>query len=157
MAKYNEQLQRIWHQYREEHGDIPSSAREAVKWGVERGLLHMPDVDPFDKLSEDMSTALREEYRTDKFGRRYRVNHAVRVMKFGVQYTIWGCMDTSEREFMARSYSQRRKQIVGDCLQLKTDATVYNDMNPNQEPIQIILDFTHDVEEVMILKHGEAA
>lgn len=157
MSKYNEQLQNIWHKYQAEHGDIPISSREAVDWGVAKGLLSVPKVDPLDKLAEDMSTALREEYRTDKHGRRYRVNHAVRITKYGVQYTIWGVIDHSDREFMGRSYAQRRKQIVGDCLQLKTDVDVYNDMNPEQEPIQVVLNFTDDVEEVMILKKGKAA
>lgn len=157
MSKYNEQLQSIWHKYQEENDDIPLSAREAVAWGVAKGILPMPEVDPLDKLAEDMSTALREEHRTDKYGRRYRVNHAVRVTKYGVQYTIWGVMEHSDREFMERSYAQRRRQIVGDCLQLKTDADVYNDMNPDQSPIQIVLNFTHDVEEVLILKKRKAA
>lgn len=157
MSKYNVQLQDIWHRYQTENGDIPISAREAVAWGVAKGILTMPEVDPLDKLAEDMSTALREEYRTDKYGRRYRVNHAVRVTKYGVQYTLWGAMDHSDRDFMERSYSQRRKQIVGDCLQLKTDADVYNDMNPNQEPIPILLNFTDDVEEVLILKREKVA
>ena len=157
MSKYNEQLQRIWHKYQAENGDIPISAREAVDWGVAKGLLSVPEVDPLDKLAEDMSSALREEYRTDKYGRRYRVNHALRITKYGVQYTIWGVMDHSDRDFMERSYANRRKQIVGDCLQLKTDVDVYNDMNPEQEPIQVVLNFTDDVEEVMILKKGRAA
>lgn len=157
MSKYNEQLQSIWHRYQAENGDIAVSAREAVKWGVALGILPMPEVDPLDQLADDMSTALREEHRTDRYGRRYRVNHAVRVTKYGVQYALWGVMEHSDREFMERSCAQRRRQIVGDCLQLKTDADVYNDMRPDQEPIQIILNFTHDVEEVLILKKGEAA
>lgn len=147
MAKYHEQLQRIWHQYQAETGDMPVGTREAVAWGVARGLIVTPEIDPIDKLAEDMSAALREEYRTDKLGRRYRVNHAVRITKAGVQYTFWGVMDKSERPFMEKAFAQRRKQIVGDCFQLKTDVDVYNDKHADQEPIQVVLDFTDDVEE----------
>ncbi len=43
---------------------------------------------------------------------------------------------------------QRRQQIVGDCLQLKTDVDVYNDKRDLAEPIQIPLDFTLDVAEL---------
>lgn len=147
MAKYYEQLQRIWHQYHAEMGDIPSSARDAVAWGVAQGLIVPPSIDPLDQLAEDMATALREEYKTDKHGRRYRVNHAVRVTKAGVQYTFWGVMDSSDRPFMEKAFAQRRKQIVGDCLQLKTDVDVYNDKHHEQDPIGLVLDFRDDVAE----------
>ncbi len=157
MSKYNEQLQHIWHQYQTEKGDIPSGTHEVVKWGVGKGLLTLPEIDPLDKLAEDMANALREEYRKDKYGRRYRVNHAVRITKFGVQYTFWGDLDHADRPFMEKSYALRRKQIVGDCMQLKTDVDVYNDMHPDQEPIQIILDFSKDVEEAQGLGGVAAA
>lgn len=48
---------------------------------------------------------------------------------------------------MEKAFAQRRKQIVGDCLQLKTDVDVYNDKHSEQAPIQVVLDFTTDVEE----------
>ena len=47
-----------------------------------------------------------------------------------------------------RSFGQRRQQIVGDCLQLKTDVDVYNDKRDLAEPIQVPLDFTLDVAEL---------
>lgn len=147
MSKYLDDLQHIWHQYHAENGDIPTSARDAVAWGVARGLLTLPQIDPLDQLAEDISTALRVEYRKDRFGCRYRVNHAVRVTQHGVQYTFWGVMDHSDRPFMEKAFGQRRKQIAGDCLQLKMDVDVYNDMEAEQEPIQVVLDFTDDVAE----------
>ncbi|MNY57981.1 hypothetical protein D3C86_1942640 [compost metagenome] len=54
------------------------------------------------------------------------------------------------REHFVRSFSQRRQQIVGDCYQLKTDVDVYNMKDSAQEPIQINLDFTYDVEELQL-------
>ena len=47
-----------------------------------------------------------------------------------------------------QSFAQRRQQIVGDCVQLKTDADVYNDRRKPAEPIQTVLDFTLDVMEL---------
>jgi hypothetical protein len=158
MATYNEQLQKIWHEFEKENGNVPATAREAVKWGVARGMIQMPKVDPYDKIAEDMARALREEYGTDQYGRRYRKNHAVRVSKGGVQHTMWAIMDNAPREYMRKAFVQRRDQIVGDCVQLATDVVVYNSMNAEQEPIQIPFDFTHDVEERMVLDDkGEAA
>lgn len=147
MATYKENLQKIWHLYEREHGSVPSTARDAVQWGVTRGLIAMPEIDPFSKLAEDMATALREEYRTDAKGRRYRVNHAVRVTKAGVQYTFWAMMQDAPREHMQKAFIQRREQIVGDCVQLATDVEAYNDMNADQPKIPMLFDFRDDVAE----------
>jgi len=147
VATYNEQLQRIWHLFEEKHGHVPSLPREAVQWGVSLGMIRIPDVDPLAKLAEDMSSALRDEYATDADGRRYRVNHAVRVSKGGVQYTFWAIMKDAPREHMQKAFIQRREQIVGDCVQLATDVEAYNAMKSDQQPIQMVFDFRDDVEE----------
>jgi len=110
-------------------------------------MIEMPEVDPLDKLASDMSTALREEYATDKDGRRYRVNHAVRVTKGGVQYTFWAIMKDAPREHMQKAFIQRREQIVGDCVQLSTDVEAYNALHEAQRPIQMLFDFRDDIKE----------
>jgi hypothetical protein len=51
-------------------------------------------------------------------------------------------------EHFVASFAQRRQQIVGDCYQLKTDADIYNEHRHPAEPVQIVLDFTRDVEEL---------
>jgi len=147
MATRTEQLQKAWRLYEQRHGHIPASAREASQWAVENGIIELPEVDPYDVLADAMSRALREEYATDSKGRRYRVNHAVRVMRRGVQYTMWAMMKTATRGHMHGSFIQRREQVVGELVQLATDVDVYNDMNSGAAPIQLILDFTNDVEE----------
>ena len=140
-------MQRTWHEYEKQNGQVPASAREASIWAVENGLITLPEVDPYDVLADEMARALREEYATDKKGRRYRVNHAVRVTKRGVQYTMWAILGSAPREHMQKAFIQRREQVVGDLVQLATDVEVYNDMHTDIAPIQLPLDFTHDVEE----------
>ena len=147
MTTKNEQFQRAWHLFEEQNGQVPASAREASIWAVQNGLIGLPDVDPYDVLADEMARALREEYGTDKEGRRYRVNHAVRVTRRGVQYTMWAMLQTAPRSHMQKAFIQRREQVVGDLVQLATDVEVYNDMHKDAEPIQLILDFTYDVEE----------
>ena len=126
-------------------------------WGVAQRMIAAPEYDPYDRLSEDMSRALRGEYATDRMGRRYRKNHAVRVTKGGVQYTMWAILGHSAREHMHKAFVQRREQIVGDCFQLSTDVDVYNDLHKDQEPIQIPLDFRDDVEERKLWNDKTAA
>src|SRR5690349_16926611 len=107
----NERLQQIWHHFDEKKEHQPTSAREAVEWAVREGLLELPEIDPYDVLAGQMSSALRDEYETDSKGRRFRVNHAVRVTKSGVQFTFWAAMGYAPHEHMERAFNQRREQI----------------------------------------------
>jgi hypothetical protein len=147
MTTQNELLQRLWKRYEDEHERLPASAREVVEWAVNENLLNLPEIDPYDILAGQMATALREEYATDAKGRKYRVNHAVRVTKLGVQTTFWAIMGFAPREHMQRAFVQRRNQIIGDCFQLKIDVDVYNSLNEAEPPLPLILDFTDDVKE----------
>jgi hypothetical protein len=147
MTAYNTILQRAWHEYERVHGAVPATTRDAVQWAVGEGLIQLPETDPFAKLAEDMAKALREEYATDEKGRRYRVNHAVRVTKAGVQYTFWAMLKDAPHPHMQKAFIQRREQIVGDCVQLATDVEVYNEMNSDHAPIPMLFDFRDDVAE----------
>ncbi|HVO60355.1 MAG TPA: hypothetical protein VMT53_05435 [Terriglobales bacterium] len=148
-----ERLQQIWHKYDNDHKHKPTSAREAVEWAVAEGILELPEVDPYDVLAGQMAQALRDEYKTDAQGGRYRLNHAARVTKGGVQYTFWGVMGFAPHEHMERAFAWRREQIIGDNLQLKIDVDVYNDMIRGKHPeIQLVLDYTDDVAERQIMK-----
>ena len=147
MPTQTEHLQSIWRRYEREHEHEPASAREVVEWAVGEGLMDLPEIDPFDVAAGQMARALREEYETDADGRRYRKNHAVRITKNGVQTTFWGIMGFAQRSHMERAFTQRREQVIGDCLQLQIDVEAYNAMNPIDKPIQLVLDFTDDVAE----------
>jgi hypothetical protein len=154
---YKEQLRRVWHLYEQEHGALPATAREAIEWGVAQDMIPVPEVDPLAKLAEDMATALREEYSTDAQGRRYRVNHAVKVTRGGVQYTSWAIMKDAPREYLQKAFIQRREQIVDDCVQLATDVEAYNAMNADQPQIPMLFDFRDDLEERRFWDGGKAA
>jgi hypothetical protein len=41
----------------------------------------------------------------------------------------------------------RRRQIVGDCQQLKNDVDHFNDCHASEQPIRTLFDFTDDVSE----------
>ena len=143
-----ERLQQAWHHFDDRQDHLPSSARQACEWAVAAGLLQLPEIDPYDVLAEDMAQALRAEYGTDNEGRRYRINHAVRVSKAGVQYTFWAEMGFAPHDHMEKAFAQRREQIVGDCFQLKTDVVVYNSLTAASMPkVQMVLDFADDVAE----------
>ncbi len=157
MANYNEQLQNVWRLYEAENEHVPATTREVVAWGVKKHMLQIPEIDPLDRLAEDMSRALREEYRTSPEGMRYRANHAVRMTRGGAQFTFWADMDNAPRSHMENAFAQRRKQVIGDCFQLRVDVDVYNAANAAQPPIQMILDFRDDVEELLAMEQPRKA
>jgi len=153
MASYHQQLQQYFHAYEKEHGYLPTNLQDVAGWMIKKGHWQIREADQVKRCASDLADALRNEYRTDSRGRRYRVNHAVR----GQQGTFWADLDKAPRRHMEKAFAQRRQQVVGDCVQLATDVNVYNDKNAEIEPINLVLDFTHDVEEALLAKDGDAA
>ncbi len=49
---------------------------------------------------------------------------------------------------MALSFQQRRVCIVADCRKLKVDVDSYNQNRNDGLPIQMVWDFTDDLEEI---------
>lgn len=149
MATYAQQMQNIFSQYESEVSENPANLRDVGRWAMKKGLWKPREEDIASQFAQDMADALREEYRTDKNGRRYRSKHAVRKTENGKQMSLWADIDKAPRSHMERAFAQRRNQSVGDCYQLRLDVDHYNDKHID-EPIQMIFDFTDDVEEHLI-------
>ena len=153
MSAYANQVKAYLERYQlEVGGDGLLNPHLVAEWAYRNGL-HKPSVRTIvDAIAADIAQVIREEYRTDESGQRYRAKHAVRSKQGGKSMSLWADMDDERapREHFVRSFSQRRQQIVGDCFQLKTDADVYNARDPLKTPIQVPLDFTYDVEELQL-------
>lgn len=160
MSAYANQVKSYLDRYQDEvGGDGLIDTHEVAAWAYKNGL-HKPSFQTvIDAIAADISKVFREEYRTDKNGRRYRAKHAVRSKKGNKSMSLWADMDDERapRDHFVRSFSQRRQQIVGDCFQLKTDVDVYNAKDAAHKPIQLVLDFTYDVEELQISLDGKKA
>jgi hypothetical protein len=46
---------------------------------------------------------------------------------------------------MRMAFGWRRRQVVGDCKQLKTDVDSYNENNTHNDFYQLVLNFENDV------------
>lgn len=153
MSTYGNQIKSYIERYQAEMGSDGLLEPHAVaEWAYQRGL-HKPSMRTVvNAIAADISQFFREEYRTSVDGRRYRAKHAVRFKKGDRTLSLWADMDDvkAPRDHFVRSFAQRRQQIVGDCFQLKTDVDVYNGKFPAQQPIQIPIDFTLDVEEMQL-------
>ncbi len=157
MATYSQQLQRVFAKFETTVSDNPSSLHDVCEWGFANGYLKPRPADVISQFAKDMAEALRQEYRTDRKGRRYRTKHAVRMTKNGHQTSLWADLDKAPYSHMQKAFSQRRRQIVGDCHQLRLDVDHYNDTSLSDKPIQLVLDFTDDVEELLMLEGIEEA
>ncbi|MBV2182041.1 MAG: hypothetical protein KUL86_12530 [Castellaniella sp.] len=160
MSAYANQIKTYLERYQAEVGDNGLiDPHEVAAWAYRNGL-HKPNIKTvIDAIASDIAQAFREEYRTDRLGQRYRAKHAVRTKNGNKTQSLWADIDDDRapRDHFVRSFAQRRQQIVGDCFQLKTDVDVYNAKDPSQDPIQIPLDFTYDVEELQLPLKGKRA
>lgn len=154
MSAYSNSIKDYIERFRRDQGrgDGLVDPHEVAEWAYRNGC-HKPNVKTvIDSIAADIAQVFREEYRTDSRGRRYRAKHATTQKVGNKTLSLWGDMDdpNAPHDHFVRSFAQRRQQIVGDCFQLKTDVDVYNDQRDPIEPIQIVLDFTLDVEELQL-------
>lgn len=151
MSAYTNQIKDYIERYKAEGGkEGPLDLHDVAAWAWHNGL-HKPNAKTvIDAIAADIAQVFREEYRTDKYGRRYRAMHAATHKQGNKTLSLWGDLDDPNvpHGHFTRSFAQRRQQIVGDCLQLKTDVDVYNEKRNPVEPIQLPLDFTLDVAEL---------
>ncbi|GHA68694.1 hypothetical protein GCM10009007_06820 [Formosimonas limnophila] len=148
MVTKNEQLQQMMQLYRAETGNKTLDMELVAEWAMKKGVVAPQPKTAKELLAAQFSQAAREEHRQDpKTGWSYRANHALRVSNNGKQLTLWVDIDDATRPQMLASLTSRRQQMVGDGTQLKIDETVWNNRHNEEEPINLVLDFTDDVEE----------
>ncbi len=145
---YKHQMQKIVDEYRATGEPWPASAKTIADWALNAGLWQLPPAAIRRRCADDIAAAMREEYTTDKKGRRVRLLHPAPLFANGEHAVVWDDIRTAPRKHMEMSFQHRRKGIVGDCRQFKTDADSYNDAHVGEEPIQIVFDFTMDLAEL---------
>lgn len=155
MAKHSEQMQAIFERYLATVSPNPVSLDEVAAWAIDEGLFRPAPRDVAKLCRDALADSLRQEKRVDAKGRKYRAKHSVRTWIGGQQLSLWADIDTAPREFLEKSFGQRRQAIVGDCFQIKQDIDHFNDEHPGEQPIQIILDFTDDVAEIEAGQHQD--
>ena len=120
---------------------------EVAEFALAQGV-EAPDPPTRRDLMEKMLTrAARQQHRVDPVtGRTYRANHRI-PKQGGGKGSIWFDLDNPpSREKVKTSLTLRREQVVSDLVAIENDKDRYNVTNPYEEPIQIELDFTFDVE-----------
>lgn len=152
-STYGEQMPAIHRQYLAAGGATPVRLDDLYCFAKQSGLWSPPPSDAAKRFREDMARALREDYFADRAGRNVRRQHATKVKEMNyegkmVQKSLWDDIDTGPREHTAAAVQLRRKQIVGDCKQLKNDADHFNDERPKEKPVALLFDLTDDLIEL---------
>lgn len=138
----------VFDRYSTEVDSSPTPLEEVAQWAVMNGL-YKPNLKTVVQMCrDDMADALRQEKRVDAEGRTYRAKLSVRTSIGGTQISLWADTDLAPRSFIEKSTHQRRRQIAGQCYQLKQDVDHFNSARAGDSPIQLVLDFTDDVAEL---------
>ena len=148
MATYTKQMQKIVEDYRLAGEPWPASAKAIADWAILNKRWELPAAAVRRRCADDVAAAMREEYMTDRKGRRVRLLHPAPLLTAEGKEMMWDDIRTAPREHMQVSFQHRRQGIVGDCRQMKTDVDSYNDAHPDAEPIQIIFNFEMDLAEL---------
>ena len=147
MATKHQEMQRLIRHYKEVTKRTEVNMHEVAQFAVDKGWPLPRPIAALDRLAKEFSQAAREEIRYDrKTGKPYRANHALTVSQGAIQMTLWVDIDEAPRKSMLKSLVQRREQMVGDGLQLTLDAMHWNSIHHNDEPINLPLDLTDDVQ-----------
>jgi len=144
---YNEKMQALADRYFDETSKESATTRELAMWAIQLRMWEAPPDLVLKKCQEDFAKALREQYIEDAQGRPVRAKHAARVRRGDEQLHLWSDIRYAPHQHMQIAFQQRREHIVSECRQLKRDVDYYNNERPEKTEIQLVFDFTEDVEE----------
>ena len=144
---YNEQMLDIREMYLATGKSEPIDLEDLAKFAISNGHWTRGESQIIQFCKRDFSRAFREQYHTDEQGREVRTYHAVKVSQGEQQSVLWADLRNADHEHMEKAFSQRRRLILGECLQLKNDVDSYNENVSHGPAIQLLLNFEVDVAE----------
>src|SRR6476660_965925 len=117
---YVKQMQRIVDEYRLEGLNWPTSAKNIADWAISTGRWELPAAAIRRRCADDIASAMREEYMTDRKGRRVRLLHPAPLSTEGQTEMIWddirrcsaarASILTRSRRRCRRGWSRRRRR-----------------------------------------------
>jgi hypothetical protein len=92
---YVKQMQRIVDEYRLAGLAWPTSAKTIADWAISSGRWVLPAAAIRRRCADDIASAMREEYITDRKGRRVRLLHPAPLSTEGQIEMIWDDIRTA--------------------------------------------------------------
>jgi hypothetical protein len=141
------QMQRLIRAWKDETEAHEIDMREVAKWAHKKGWPLPTPPDPMDMLTKQFTEAAREDIGYDKkTGKPFRVYHAIKAKHGATQLHLFIDIEEATRPQMLGSLVMRREQMVSDGVMLTYDQDHWNAAHSDEEPIQLPLDLTFDVD-----------
>lgn len=141
------QMQRLIRAYKDETGELALDMHKVAKWAAGKGWPLPTPPNPMDLLAKQFTEAAREEVGYDKStGKPYRIYHALKTAHGATQLHLFVDIEEATRSQMLVSLVNRREQMVSDGLMLSYDQDHWNSVHAGEEPIQLPMDLTFDIE-----------
>ena len=146
MASKKVEMQRWSRTFREREGrdlsaDEIASMLEANGWPMPKPKT------PHEILAKQVSESQGEEViYDDVLNESVPRNICYPVESNGKQIMLWTDADAASRKKIEKNKTLRRDQMVGDAYQTSLILMRWNRLHPEEEPVQIDLDFGPDVE-----------
>lgn len=139
-------MQRFIRHYKDETGEHEIDMRKVAEYARRMGWKMPTPPSALDLLAKQFTDAAHEERRYDKKTKKpYRVYHAIPASG---QPSLFNYVDIDEatRPQMHKSSIMRREQMVSDGYNLMLDLDHWHRVNPKEQPIQLPMDLTLDIE-----------
>jgi len=150
-------LQEIVKKYQVAGNVWPTSPKNIARWAIDNRQWAAQPEAIVNQCAEQLSRAMAAEYFTDVQGRRVRAKHAVVFPEGPKQHVLWDDIRTAEPKHIVVALQQRRHHIVSECKQLKNDVEYFNENRNPPQPLQMIFNFTLDLEEMELARKRRAA
>ncbi len=155
MSSYNAELIKIAGKYMSAKGKTAYTAHEIAVWAIQNHLWDLRNEKLICLCAEEFARAFKEERFTDPQGRRVRRRHVRKIERDGEQMALWEDFNNISRDDFELSLMQRRKQIVGECVQLDIDKDSFNENRKPSRQIELSYNFTPDVVENKIMRSAQ--
>lgn len=147
METKNQRLQRILRHFKAETGKTDFEMSEVAEFAISKGYPVPQPKKPRDLLAKEFAAAAREQTRVDPLtGKPYRAYQSYKQRVGGQQLSLWVDIDEASRAKMQLCTQLRRQQMVRDGYHLALDVEHWNNRNTEEEPLQLDLEFTEDVQ-----------
>jgi hypothetical protein len=146
MSKRQER-QRFIRYYREKTGETEIDMRKVAEMAKDMGWSMPRPPSDVELLSKQFAEDAQAERRSDeKTKRPYRVYHALPAGPKQLNLFVYVDIDEATRPQMHKSAVNRREQMVSDGYNLQLDLDHWNSSNADQEPIELPMDLTLDID-----------
>lgn len=141
------EMQRLIRSYKDETKVAEIDMKKVALWAMEKGWPLPTPPDPLELLARQFTDAAREVVEYDKkTGKPFRVYHALKTSHGGTQLHFFIDIEEATRTQMQVSLMNRREQMVSDGVMLTYDQDHWNDRHPDEEPIQLPMDLSFDID-----------